>query len=122
MTNRERLAKLICESMKEQGDSWSFSEIADHLIEHGVTVLPCKVGDTVYVLTSDSPTGIEETRVSQIKIEIKENGKISYRVSAPCVHDDWGNAHWTFCLFEFGKIVFLTKEEAEQALKGHEGK
>lgn len=78
--------------------------------------LPCEVGQTVYALTTDSPTGIEETRVSQIKIKIKENGKISYRISAPCICDDWGEAHWTFCVFDFGKTVFLSKEEAEKAL------
>ena len=90
---------------------------ADGLLANGVVVPPCKVGDTVYVITSDSPSGIEETRVSQIKIKVKENGKISYRISAPCVYDTWRESHWTFCEFDFGKTVFLTKEEALKALK-----
>lgn len=93
------------------------SNIADHLLANGVVVPPVSVGDTVYVITSDSPTRIEKTRVSQIKIKVKENSRISYRISAPCVYDDWGEAHWTFCEFDFGKTVFLTREEAEAKLK-----
>jgi hypothetical protein len=85
-----------------------------------VIVPPVKVGDRVYVKTSDSPTGIEETIVSEIKIKIKENNKISYRISAPCIYDEWSDAHWTFCAFDVGKTVFLTREEEEQALKGGE--
>ena len=110
MTDRDRLIELL-------GDYLYSEQISDHLLANGVIVPPCKVGDIVYVLTTDSPTGIEETKVSKIKIRVKENGKISYRVSAPCVYDDWGDAHWTFCIFEFGEIVFLTKEEAEAKLK-----
>lgn len=121
MTDRDRLIELVCKGVQEFGKSTvkcSVDEyVADYLLANGVIVPPCKVGDMVYVITADSPTGIEETKVSQIKVKVKENGKISYRISAPCVYDTWGEAHWTFCAFEFGKTVFLTKEEAEEKLK-----
>jgi len=114
MTDRDRLIELISQIQYMGGLE---SRLAEHLLANGVIVPPCKVGQTVYVITSDSTTGIEETKVSQIKIKVKENGKISYRISAPCVYDTWGEAHWTFCAFEIGKTVFLTKEEAEEKLK-----
>lgn len=125
---RDRLIELICDKLQDGCECYcnhppcrQCENIADHLLANGVIVPPCKVGDVVYVITSDSPIGIEETRVSQIKIKVKENGKISYRISAPCVYDDWGEAHWTFCEFDFGKTVFLTREEAEQKLKEGKG-
>ena len=126
MTDRDRLIELMSHKQQygiatEEPPEAIYTienhQLADHLLANGVIVPPCKVGDMVYVITSDSPTGIEETKVSQIKIKVKESGKISYRISAPCVFDTWGEAHWTFCAFEFGKAVFLTKEEAEAELR-----
>ena len=118
-SERERLYYLFQESKCPMHflDNKEILDTTDYLLANGVVVPPVKVGDIVYAITSDSPTGIEETRVSQIKIKVKENGKISYRISAPCVYDDWGEAHWTFCEFDFGKTVFFTREEAEQKLK-----
>ena len=83
--------------------------------------LPCKVGDTVYVLTTDSPTGIEETKISQVVVRVKRNCKMSYTILAPCVYDDWGKAKWSFCDNDFGKTVFFTREEAEKALTNMKG-
>ena len=34
-----------------------------------------------------------------------------------CQYDDWGKAKWTLKSSKFGKIVFLSQEEAEAALK-----
>lgn len=87
-------------------------------IEDGTLVeMPCKVGDTVYVLTTDSPTGIEETKISQVVVKVKENCKMQYTILAPCVYDDWGKAKWSFCDNNFGETFFLTREEAEKALE-----
>lgn len=74
--------------------------------------LPCKVGDTLYILTNDSPNGIEESVCSRIVL-----GKKGLRIQAPCIYDDWGNAKWNFKKTDFGKTVFLTRAEAETALK-----
>lgn len=86
--------------------------------EGRIIVPPCEVGQTVYILTTDIPTGIEETKISQIVVRVKGNCKMSYCILAPCVYDDWGKAKWSFCDNDFGKTVFLTKEQAEKALKG----
>lgn len=77
--------------------------------------LPCKVGDTVYVLTTDSPSGIEETKIFQIRIS-----KTSWSARCKCVYDDWGGAYRIFKQIDIGKTVFLTRESAEAALKGAE--
>lgn len=75
-------------------------------------VLPCKVGDTVYKLTSDALSGIEETKIN--RIVIKKN-KITF--NADCINDDWGRAAWDIRVCDFGKTAFLTREAAEAALR-----
>jgi hypothetical protein len=101
------------------------SIIADFLIENGVIVPPCKVGDTVYVLEPCSCF----------------NG---YRTFEECHHrrtkaTKWvdvvmvKNRHHNRCMklferpykpeyiFKIGETVFLTKSEAEQKLKEMRG-
>lgn len=74
---------------------------------------PCKVGDAIYILTADSPMGIEETKIT--KIELVKN---SYSIQAPCVYDDWGKARWKFSKKDLNVRCFLTREEAKAALQG----
>ena len=98
MTDRERLIDLIREAKKHTKNANSDLErnmiFADYLLEHGVIVLPCKVGDTLYC-------------ESAIK------GHITY-LKAP-------DLEWIFENREiFGKSIFLTREEAERALKERE--
>ena len=83
---------------------------ADYLIEHGVIVPPCKVGETVYeIIPKCNATreycpysggyGTARCDKEPCKAYIKEK---------------------TFLIDDFdyiGKTVFLTKEEAEKALK-----
>ena len=95
MTDRERLIDLIREAKKYTKNANSDLErnmiFAEYLLEHGVIVLPCKVGDTLYC-------------ESAIK------GHITY-LKAP-------DLEWIFENREiFGKEIFLTREEAERALK-----
>lgn len=84
--------------------------LADYLLANGVVVLPCKVGDTVFVI----PT--------------KENG-LSEIAEMCCIGFSLGDPNDTVNLLndknklyqpsfdKFGKTVFLTKEEAEAALE-----
>lgn len=81
--------------------------------------LPCKVGDTIYILTNDSPTGIEESQVKKIEL-IKTQNKMKVRLTAPCVYDDWGGAKWEVGVNDFGKKAFLNRKEAERVLKERE--
>ena len=79
-------------------------------------VPPCKEGDTVYVLTSDSITGFEKSRVKRMLLTNLQDG-MTIKIIIPCVCDDWGGAVREFYPEDFGKTVFLTREEAERALE-----
>ena len=51
MTDRERLTALLMAGAGDclgKGGALNCSRLADYLLEHGVIVLPCKVGDKVY--------------------------------------------------------------------------
>lgn len=65
-------------------------------------VLPCKVGDRVYC-----------TNTGKIKTDIVtmfvHDGKTRFML------ENTGNVHWT--VERFGKTVFLTRDEAEAALR-----
>lgn len=53
MTDRDRLIEILQDTLHEWECDVSIktlTEIAEHLIENGVIVLPCKVGDTIYKL------------------------------------------------------------------------
>lgn len=82
---------------------------ADHLLASGVIVLPCKVGTYLYL--SD---------YFNMHFRLKEYKFCGNRIAF--VIDCW---EWqrtcTRWLDDFGKTVFLTREEAEQALKRGEG-
>lgn len=138
MTNREQLIDLIKKAEKQElldfftadldeaidmsgGTQFngSVEYLAAYLIEHGVIVTPCKVGDTVYVLTSDSITGFEKSRVKRMLLKNLQDG-MTIKIIILCVCDDWGGAVREFYPEDFGKTVFLTREEAEQALKERE--
>ncbi len=76
-----------------------------------VVVVPCKAGDTLYEVTSRKT--ISEYRVKAIRVELF------------CVFIEWDIAKgfvdkspWGVSADEIGRTVFLTREEADVALKG----
>lgn len=107
MTDRERLIDLIREAKKHTKNANSDSErnmiFADYLLEHGVIVPPCKVGDTVYC--------------------IEKKALASHWDEHRYIVDKWSEYKvcerpFSLTLWECGwKDIFLTREEAEQALK-----
>lgn len=114
MTDRDRLIELLEDTLQEwecDVTDKTLQEIAEHLIENGVIVPPCKVGDTVYFdtyLHGDS-VGVRPHKVIKVKSVITtEPSKGGIGAEIP----DWS----------FGESVFLTEEEAEKALKEHENK
>ena len=81
--------------------------------------LPCKVGDTVYVIGSLSEFGVTE----EIELKVFEcmvnkitlNHKYGNTMQMDCKeHSSFG---WSMNMKKINELVFLTKEEAEQALK-----
>ena len=80
--------------------------IADYLLENGAIVPPCKVGGTVYTLFCNE---VEEGVV--VNCEYSRALGFSYMSSN-------GRFPTLFNENKIGKSIFLTREEAEQALKG----
>lgn len=98
-----------------------------------VIELPCKVGDTVYAI---SESRIEECRCDEICIYGNDNivmteHNCDYDCKG-CPFSSWGQDYsgehscqgeygvYSFNFEDFGKIVFLTREEAEAKMKGGE--
>ncbi len=96
MTDRERLIKLLDRYYFEENPNTNsyFTELADYLLENGVIVSHCKVGDTVY-----QTDGVRIYK-SKIKSTVYNCGTIAFDETA------------------IGKSIFLSRGEAEQALKG----
>lgn len=87
-------------------------------------VLPCKVGDTVYCIANpynvtgdyddfDKPKTVYECIVESISMYLKSS-QIRLNFNNKFI------AHY-LTLDDFGKSVFLTRSEAEAALKGEKG-
>ena len=90
-------------------------ELEDAEEEGRLVVLPCKVGDTVYVIENSH---IEVFDVNKIELKRKVFGDVTYYLEKPsrrgCLYKYYDN--------EFGDKWFPTREEAEKALKEMEGK
>lgn len=74
--------------------------------------LPCKVGDTVYVIKSIA----EEEKIIQDHVETLG---IGYYADGINIYQ-WDGVKTDGYFEDFGKTVFLTREEAERALKERE--
>ena len=138
MNAKEKLAELIIQAI----DTYATMPLvngcrpelkyflADHLLADGVLCPPCKVGDTVYVI---SESRVKEAEIDEI-LRSRNDAKIF--VAFECGEDDcascpfnawqrsccgeWDcdNAYGSAELAEeeFGKTVFLSRDLAEKAL------
>lgn len=127
MTDRERLIELMIEAKRTEPEIGSFTDyLADYLLEHGVIVPPCKVGDKLFILYDDD---YGEYECSELCIGVLQE----LRVFAKCGISGYKNIQecpeyycgqpfcsTSFTRKDFGKTVFLTREEAEKALKERE--
>lgn len=89
--------------------------LADYLIENGVILPPCKVGDTVYYINRYNHIMLYKHEVYEA--EVVRLVVTRYGVS-PVIRVKSVYSTYEIPGVEFGKNVFLTREEAEQALKG----
>ena len=107
---RDASAKWYREAVEGTTEKTSSAYIADHLLANGVIVPPCKVGDTVYYLPH---IAIFEATVISIEVNYYTNPQLWLTIE--------------YCLFSkhhyktridlmLGKVVFLTREDAEKAL------
>lgn len=111
---RDRLIELIYSANKKFTDENIADEevvkiLADYLIENGAIIPPCKVGDTVYDISEFvngcSYPEIYEYKCDYITIFKDKDGETVFEIDAI-------NFHFN----DFGKTVFLTREDAEKAL------
>ena len=115
---RDRLIELICEAIQEDNcvahcnypPCNKCKSIADHLLSNGAIMPPCKVGGTVYRLVDIGIQTMPEIEMGRVECIKFYSGVLSL-----------------FCTFrsenlyvfakDFGKTVFLTREEAKAKLK-----
>ena len=86
--------------------------------EGRLVVLPCKVGDTVYLIlnTDDFVNPIISCKIRQIIIRDYGTLLSLFSTDEMIGHTDW------YPIEDIGVKIFLTREEAEKALKEMEGK
>lgn len=94
--------------------------LADSLLADGVIVPPCKVGDAVYRIVKllNGETKIVKGEVFEIAITHKHHEENEYSFYFWAKGKESVRRHYSiWCHFiDFGKTVFLTREEAEKAL------
>lgn len=107
---KEKLIELIEDTLQEwecDVSDKTISEIAEHLIQNGVLVPPCKVGDEVWVVFEwdSEPMQGEITMVQQ---QFDKSWNL------------WVSRHLAFNATAIGETVFFSREEAEKKLKERE--
>ena len=121
MTDRDRLIELLYPAVADVIDNRKgLVEIADYLLANGVIVPPCKVGDVVYEVNTKYPKAPYVNRYIVVAFHITSGKNIlgHKKPSHAVVSVDYlPSLSKRIYLDNFGKTVFLTKEEAEQALK-----
>lgn len=113
---RERLFELIVAEIPDDIPVDCLPDvdaIVDRLLAAGVIVPPCKVGDTVYHLTGEEVFDVlncaEIYDGKVFSVSKDEDGLWLY-----CKYDN-GLNYW-YAERDIGKLLFLTREEAEKAL------
>ena len=114
MNDRERLIDLIIDAKRTDPETGSLiGYLADYLLEHGVTVPPCKFLSKCYVLPTIDNNLTDITEIKCLGFILSQDSYNANLVTEK-------NKLYQPCFGAFGKTVFLTREEAEQALKEHE--
>lgn len=112
---RERLIELLRDTFNyTKGVCIDFDEAieinADDLLDNGVIVPPCKVGEKVWLITN-----LSEYEVLYFQFTGRKLWATLILIEDPTIMREINTDY-------FGKTVFLSREDAEEALKGDEGK
>ena len=111
VTERERLVELLQSVPVDCTDCRGVGTIADYLLKNRVSILPCKVGDSLYYhehkcgAFNDNKNEWNIVDSIVYEIRIKKKGTLVVMSSGRM-----------FTHKDFGKIIFNTKEEAKKAL------
>ena len=108
MQERDRLIELLQKEVpRPKADA-----LAYHLIANGVIVPPCKVGAEIFGLFDNDDEQRKEIYEGKVLCySLDENNLLWARMRYKN-----GLTYW-HTIDDFGKTVFLTKEEAEEKLK-----
>ena len=111
---RERLIEIIKKvpygvSVGAKFERHFCEKVADCLLENGVIVPPCYIGQEIWHMSYrfDGRVELKKGKVSMLQQKADKSWKIRITVRSSV---------WDFTPNEIGKIYFLTKEEAEKAL------
>ena len=122
---RERLIKLItdsgilCDTCGEYAPSYCAEALAERLLANGVFAPPCKIGDTVYHLKEIyKGKKLIDTIIVPLIVDSFVIGDNNAPQANTC--DNERNEWRYYEVADFGRYVFLTREEAVQALKESE--
>lgn len=107
MTQREKLIDLLETIVLPRKEIYSVAEIADFMIDFGVIALPCKVGDTVFCIRKNPYAKGRYVKENEV---LRVSFCVDGYISITSTKEDL-----------LGRTVFLTREEAEAALKKMEG-
>lgn len=118
---REKLIELLEEAEGlVNNDVPSLEQIADHLIANGVTIHPVKVGDYVYYIKGGYYKSPEFCEVSRPCKVVEVTSKLQ-RSSGTVMHGFITDNGTRYSFNGIGKTVFLSHEEAVNALKKRKG-
>ena len=116
MTKRERLIELLQSAQQENLNLLNFEIdiLADYLLANGVIVLPRELNlpDELYRYMFD-----DDEQAVPVKCKVVKITGYGFVLKHPA-----DGREWEYTYDRIGKTVFLTREEAEQALKGISGK
>lgn len=126
MTDRERLIELLykkydhfCDQCGVNKDSHYVENLADYLLANGVIVPAYNIGDTVYIVDKETSDEVEELHIEGIEALKYEglDGFVCFLYRAVMTSGKL-KGFVRFAGTYANRAVFLTREEAEKALKG----
>ena len=112
---KDRLTEILKSCFKGVN---SIEELADKLIAEGVIALPCKIGDLLYMPWEwNGQKGIACLTVTVLRniVGFGWSFGTDFDTDDEAYYDAYNCG--SFKLKDFGKTVFLTREEAEKALE-----
>lgn len=126
MTERERLIEILLDGVTFTDQYKNTARMqaeytADHLLRSGVIVPPCKVGDTVYEIEKECLGCIHYTDggYSDFCECTLDDNKLMFEADfdKECIHKIIKTKFAYWMIDKIGKTVFLSREDAEKALK-----
>lgn len=114
MTDRDRLIELVDKAKEEYANDITDHTETDYIVEcllnNGVIVPPCYIGQEIWYLCEhyDGSVEIKKGKISMLQQKADKSWKFRITINSSV---------WDFKVDDIGVRYFLTKEEAEERLK-----